>query len=168
MNARIDERVATAIRSAATDAAKNAFEGFVSAAVLALGEAAVTLARDRATIGSDAVSDTLANALGTDLLGKIATDLDEQDLEVGDVRVKTHFVEFASGGEVKSPIGDVGTEHEIPFALGGAAGLEAEGALMLCASCALDDADQMKPKAWGKIKLTLRWSAEERKAGAEG
>ena len=167
MNPQAGDRVATAIRSAAADAAKNAIDRFASASILALGQAATTLARDHATIGADAIAETLVTACATNMVGRIVTDLDAKGFDVGDVHVSTQLAAFASGGAVKSPIENIEVEHAFPFALGSGGGLEAGGSLTLHATCALDDeADKLETSAWGKLELKLSWSSEKTQAGA--
>jgi hypothetical protein len=166
VNPPFGDHVAAAVRAATADAAKNAIDRFASASVLALGEAAATLARDQATTGADAIAETLVTACGTDLVGRIATDLDAKGFDAGDVHVSTQLVAFASGANVKSPIDAIEVEHKFPFAFGGSGGLEAGGALTLHASCALDDAkDEPTTSAWGKVELKLSWSSEGEKPG---
>jgi arginase family enzyme len=167
VNQQTGDRVATAIRTAAAGAAKNAIDRFASASILALGQAATTLARDHATIGADAIAETLVGACATNMVGRIVSDLDAKGFDAGDVHVSTQLAAFASGGAVKSPIENIEVEHRFPFALGGGDGLEAGGSLTLHATCALDDAaDELQTSAWGKLELKLSWSSEKTQAGA--
>jgi hypothetical protein len=162
------EQLATSVRKATVDAAKSAIEGFVAAAILALGDVAMKSVRDHATIGAGGIAETLATAYATDLIGRVVTDADAAGLQIGDVHVSTQLAKFASGDpHLTSPVDDVAVEHKFPFPIAGGGTLEASGVLTLHASCALDGATkELKPTAWAKIELSMSLSTEEKKAGA--
>jgi hypothetical protein len=160
--------LATRIRSSAADAAQRAIEEFAAAAILAFGDAAMTLVRDHAAIGADALAETLVTAYGTDLLGRIVTDVDDKGIDVGDVHVTTNLAKFASGDPAaRTPIADVCAEHAFPIVLASAGPFEATGTITLKATCGLDETThELKTTPAVKIELALAWSSENDKQDA--
>ena len=168
MNPTDGGHLAASIRQATADAATSAIEGFAAAAAVALGDVAISVAREGATAGAGTVADSLVTAYGTDLVGRIVTDVDANGLHIGEVQVSTQLAKFASGDpQVSSPVGSVSVAHRFPFAIGSSGALKATGTLTLHATCALDAAtNALQPSAWGKVELLLSWSTEPKKTGA--
>jgi hypothetical protein len=161
MNQKIVDDLATTVRTAVTDAATAGLTAFGGATALAMAAMAKSeFVGGHATAGGDTLAQTLVTTFATDLRGCIATDVDAHGLTVGDARVGTHLVAFASG-QAASPIDDVAVEHVFPFALGAVTVLDVAAKLTLKAVCAFDPKDR-KPKlsTTTKIKLEFGWSSE--------
>ena len=132
MNVPSTEQIADAVRKAVADAATTAIDGFAGAAVLAVGDVAISYVRDCGNAGSSTVGDSLASAYAHDLRDRLVHDADTNGLDIGDVHVSTQLARFAAGDpQVKSPVDDVSVAHKFPFAIGNCGALEASGSLTL-------------------------------------
>lgn len=165
MSAQFVNDLASNVRNAVGEAATAGLGAFGAATALALAELVKpAFIGEHAKTGGDTLAQSLVTAFAADLRGRIAEDVDRNGLEVGDARVSTHLVAFASG-EARSPIDDLSVEHAFTFALGAVAALEIGAKITLKAACAFDgEAGTPKTSTETKIKLEFGWSSE---GGAE-
>jgi hypothetical protein len=161
MSTRFGDDLAANVRKAAAGAATAAFGAFGTATAAALAEMTKSaFVGGHAATGGDALAQALGTAFGTDLRGRVVTDVDANGLNIGDAHVESHLAAFACG-EAASPIDEVSAEHAFAFALGAVAALDVSATLTLKARCARDaTSGGPKTSTSAHIKLALAWSSE--------
>jgi hypothetical protein len=164
MSAGFVEDLAGNVRGSVAAAATSGLAAFGAAAALAVGELSNPAFVQNAASGADTLAAGLVKALGTDLVGRIAHEVDANGLSDGDVRIDTQLVAFASG-EVRSPVADAVVEHAFAFTLPNIAGIGVEATLTLKAECAFAAKDASpKISTTTKIEVKFDWSSVSEEA----